>query len=194
MDVLKVVRRRLVLEVLVQLGAFVHDGAARRVCGPAAAGRSGVRRPEEKAHHGQSHFSGYGACPLQDQLPSKKGHVERTAVTRRNSPLACSFRLRFPPAFPPATFERSSVQKSTKRDLIRHLKNRSRRSVADPSRFRDQKKWGGSFAISARGGEFRSSFICGITGTKAVLQTVVHAVSKSGSKFNNTPTPNTVSL
>jgi len=49
-----VVRRRLVLEVLVQLGAFVHDGAARRICGPAAAGRCGVRRPEEKVQR-QSH-------------------------------------------------------------------------------------------------------------------------------------------
>ena len=36
-DVLKVVRRRLVLEVLVQPGALLSGGAARRARGPAAA-------------------------------------------------------------------------------------------------------------------------------------------------------------
>ena len=52
MNVCKVVRRRIVLEVLVQLGAFVYDGAARRARAPAAArGRGGARRPEEKPHH-----------------------------------------------------------------------------------------------------------------------------------------------
>ena len=49
MNVCKVVRRRLVLEVLVQLGALVYDGTARLVRAPAAAGiAEGARQPEEK--------------------------------------------------------------------------------------------------------------------------------------------------
>ena len=48
-DVCKVVGRRLVLDVLVQLGALVYDGAARWIRAPAAAGSAaGARRPEEK--------------------------------------------------------------------------------------------------------------------------------------------------
>ena len=56
-DVCKVVRRRLVLEVLVQLGALVYDGAARRVRAPAAAGSAaGARRPEEKPQRWAQHW------------------------------------------------------------------------------------------------------------------------------------------
>ena len=51
-------RRRLVLEVLVQLGALVYDGAARRVRAPAASGiAAGARRPEEKPQRCTQHWS-----------------------------------------------------------------------------------------------------------------------------------------
>jgi hypothetical protein len=50
-----------VLEVLVELGAFVYDGAARLVCGPAAAGGCGGRRHEKAPR--QPHFDGGGLTP-----------------------------------------------------------------------------------------------------------------------------------